>query len=104
MRRGQAVLVRGLAGVRGFHALADHLDGVRPPGEEHDGLGELAAAPDDVVGKDLPTELAVGVCGVLADGERGVEEKDALLGLVAEVPRRRLRAAEVGHQLLVDVA
>ena len=68
------------------------------------GLGELAAAPDDVVRERLPAELAVGVCGVLAHREGGVEQKDPLPGPVAEVARRRRFASEVCHKLLVDIA
>ena len=77
---------------------------MRSPGEKHDGLGELAAAPDDVVRERLPAELAVGVCGVLAHREGGVEQKDPLPGPVAKVARRRRVASEVCHKLLVDVA
>lgn len=77
---------------------------MRSPGEKHDGLGELAAALDDVVRERLPAELAVGVCGVLAHREGGVEQKDPLPGPVAEVARRRRVASEVCHKLLVDVA
>lgn len=102
--RGQAVLAGCRSCPRGSHGLFHHLDGVGSPGKKHDGLGELAAAPDDVIRERLPAELAVGVCGVLAHREGGVEQKDSLPGPVAEVACRRLRASEVCHKLLVDVA
>ena len=51
----------------------------RPHAKKDDRLGQLAAAFDNVVGERAPAQLGVRVRGMLAHGERSVEEQDALL-------------------------
>ena len=78
MRGGQAELAGCLARAGRGELAFDHLLGKAAPCQKDDRLGQLAAAFDNVVGERAPAQLGVRVRGMLAHGERSVEEQDAL--------------------------
>ena len=79
MRGCQAELAGCLARAGRGELTIDHLLGKAAPCQKDDRLGQLTAAFDNVVGERAPAQFGVRVRGMLAHGERSVEEQDALL-------------------------
>ncbi len=86
---------------RAYHRPSAGQSGPMP---KDDRLGQLTAAFDNVVGERAPAQFGVRVRGMLAHGERSVEEQDALLCQGVRVSRGGNGAAQIGFEFLIDVA
>ena len=77
--------------------------GVFPPEEENEVFLVAREVLDDGVGEGFPAAMLVRPGRIGADGERGIQEEDALLCPVLQVARGRDAEAEVVADFFVDV-